>query len=109
MLPAMESTELQNNMKWKNILGVRLPQNSVPSFQLLFGILLAVLFVACVAIVFLLNRLVQLSNTLNEDNNEEESNQPTQTNSLPNNFSNGLTSWSDGIKQGVSRKQPQDR
>ncbi|MCK5889861.1 MAG: type III secretion inner membrane ring lipoprotein SctJ [Methylococcales bacterium] len=95
MLPAMDSVKFQNNVQWKNILGVRMPQDSVYAFQVLFGILIASLLVACIAIVFLLQRLGELSQSGNDDVDDE------QVNILP----AGQASWNNKIKPAIPPKQ----
>ena len=57
MLPAMESLNAKNKTQWKNVLGIRIPQESVGSLQLILGVLAFLLFVALLVILFLLKRL----------------------------------------------------
>lgn len=95
MIPSMEAINLTSNMQWKNILGVRVPQDSVGSFRLILGVLLFSLLVAVAAIVFLLNRLGGLSKLLAND--EEQADIVLDKNTQ---------SWNEKIKQSIpSRRQ----
>ncbi len=61
MLPAMEITDVKNNQQWTNVLGVRIPQESLDSFRIVLGILLFSLLIASILIMYLLKRLGVIS------------------------------------------------
>jgi type III secretion protein J len=99
MLPAKAMLD-QNDLQWNNILGVRLPADSVGTFRLVLGILLTALLIAIASIVFLLMRLGKSQQTLS---NEPDTINPSDIN-VNNITDNGSDSsqWGDKMKQSVS-------
>lgn len=96
MLPAMESVNAKNKIQWKNILGVRVPQDSVASLQFILGVLAFSLLVLLLAIIFLLKRLGDVSK-LNASDDELS---PDGTNII-NGSVDGSQGWDKKLMQGI--------
>ena len=69
MLPAMESMNAKNKVQWKNILGIRIPEESVGALQMILGILVFSLLVLLLGVIFLLKRLGDVSKLNARDDN----------------------------------------
>jgi type III secretion protein J len=100
MLPAMESVNAKNKMQWNNILGIRVPQNSVGSLQLVLGVLVFLLFVTLLAVIFLLKRLGDVSKL----NASDDDSLLDGSDLVSGSADTGLMGWNKKLMQGMPTK-----